>query len=665
MNPALQADRETPRSATTGRSRLRFRVRPVAAVGRLIGWGEPGLALPAADDRALDPLPPAMLAANAGLALLVAAVAANGSRMGMVWAVPVFYGAVAWIFLPFAARLLHPATPRAELVADLGLLMAALFVARVIREPMAFIDHDEFLHWSTAQSIIETGALFSPNPLLPVSPLYPGLELVTTAIIHLSGLTVFDASLALLAVARITFILTLFFTYERIGGSARIAACGCLVYAGSSTFFVFDSQFSYESLAVTFVGALLLAEARSVREGRTRHIWLIFAPIAAALGATHHMSAFFAAILFTTLAALEYLRTGAGRARGSALLVAALAVLLPVVWSNLMGNPSSGYLGPVIAGGLKEAIGLFGHAPGRKLFTSEDGSVAPLWERLVAVGSVALVALGLLTGFLRAIARSGLPVAWRTLSSLRRIRNWSNSRLLLLTLLTLAFPLSILFRLTRSGWEIGNRVGPFSFFGVGLVIAIAVGAYWQGCSRRAGPVAAIAVAGCVILVGGIISAQGPRILVPAQFEVSADAASIEPMSISAARWAKAWLGPGNLFASDRINRLLLSTYGRQGVATTLQEGLDTGEIIMARTLGWREISLLRETGVEFVTVDLRLTTALPTVGVYFDGGAADQGHIRPPRAEALLKFNLVPQIGRIFDDGYLVTYDVRGLRGTR
>ena len=647
------------------RAAIRAATLPVAAVARLIGWGEAGAPLPATAPGPADPLKPAMLAVNAGLGLLAAALAANASRAGADWAVPTFYGAVAWIFLPFAVRILHPATPRSELVADLALLTAALFVVRVIREPAAFIDHDEFLHWSTAQSILETGRLFSPNPLLPVSPLYPGLELAATAVTHLSGLSVFDAAQPLLAAARLTFVLALFFTYERISGGARTAACGCIVYMGSSTFLVFDSQFSYESLAVPFVAALLLADARAGSQGRVLHVCLLVAPLAAALAVTHHMSAFFAAALFVGLVLLECARVGAGRSAVPALAVAALAVLSPLGWSNLMGNPSTGYLGPVIAGGVREAMGLFSHAPGRELFTSEDGSVAPLWQRLAAVGAVALVALGLLTGFLRALAWAGLAVEGRTLLSLRRLRGWSNSRLLLLTGLTLVFPLSVLFRLTRSGWEIGNRIGPFSFFGVGLVAAVAVGAYWQGRSRRHAPVGLLGAVGAVILVGGIISAQGPRILVPAHFKVSADAASVEPMSISAARWAQTWLGRGNLFASDRINRLLLATYGRQEVATTLQDGLDTGEIIMARTLGRHEVALLRETGVDFVTIDLRLTTALPTVGVYFDGGAADQGHVRPPSADALLKFNRAPRIGRVFDDGYLVTYDVRGLHAER
>ncbi|MGO7287806.1 hypothetical protein ACCT25_36720, partial [Rhizobium ruizarguesonis] len=41
-------------------------------------------------------------------ALVVAALAANASRLGEGWAVPTFYCAIAVIFLPAAARIIHP-----------------------------------------------------------------------------------------------------------------------------------------------------------------------------------------------------------------------------------------------------------------------------------------------------------------------------------------------------------------------------------------------------------------------------------------------------------------------------------------------------------------------------------------------------------------------------
>jgi hypothetical protein len=176
---------------------------------------------------------------------------------------------------------------------------------------------------------------------------------------------------------------------------------------------------------------------------------------------------------------------------------------------------------------------------------------------------------------------------------------------------------------------------------------------------------AFGLSATVILIGGIISSEGPRILVPARYKVSADAASIEPMGVEAATWTRDWLGPGRRFAADRVNRLLLSGYGRQLVSTTLQHGYDAGVIIAARKLGPNELNLLSRLGLDYLFVDLRLTMGLPVVGAYFDGAAADQMLSAPPTAEALLKFNSVSGVSRVFDNGYEIVYDVRALSGRR
>ena len=133
------------------------------------------------------------------------------------------------------------------------------------------------------------------------------------------------------------------------------------------------------------------------------------------------------------------------------------------------------------------------------------------------------------------------------------------------------------------------------------------------------------------------------------------------MGVETAQWSRAWLGPGNHFASDRINRLLLATYGRQEVASTLQDPRDVSLAIQSQKLGAAEIALLRQLQIDYVLTDLRLTTALPVVGVYFDGGAADRGHTTPLATKALLKFNFDSSVSRPFDNGYQIIFDVRKL----
>ncbi|MGR9174850.1 hypothetical protein ACU8OR_04665 [Rhizobium leguminosarum] len=603
-------------------------------------------------------------------ALIVVALAANASRLGEGWAVPTFYTAIAAIFLPAAARIIHPGASRLERLALIVIVTSALFVVRLIRAPVAFIDHDEFLHWATVNDILEAGRLFLPNPLLPVSPLYPGLELVTSALVKLSGLSVFAAGLIVLAAARMMLMLTLFLLFEKITNSARIASIACLIYMGSSTFLLFDVHYSYESLAIPMLAAVLLAsESRRLERGDTAGWPTVVATMVliVALAATHHLTSYFCTALLCGTAVMECLRQGASAMqRRQAILLASIAVIAPVAWSKIVGNPTGSYILPVLAGGIHEVAQLVSSSTStRKLFVSDTGALAPAWQRYLTMAGVALICLGLLTGFLRSLVFNGQHPNASILWPPTRWRLWRSSLLEILVLVTLAYPVSIIFRLTRSGWEIGNRIGSLSFLGVAIVVAVAVAAFWHGTSRGWLRATSLAAAATTVLIAGVISSEGPRILVPAGYEVSADSSSIEPMGISAAKWTREWLGGEQHFATDRINRLLLSTYGRQKVSTTLESGQDTGMAITAADLGPMERKLLIDSGVGFVMVDLRMTTGLPGVGVYFDGGAQDRNHTVPLQASSLLKFNSEPDVDRTFDNGFMVIFDVGRLGKTR
>ncbi|MGZ2423227.1 hypothetical protein [Rhizobium laguerreae] len=603
-------------------------------------------------------------------ALVVAALAANASRLGEGWAVPAFYCAIAAIFLPAAARIIHPGASRLERLALIVIVTSALFVVRLIRAPVAFIDHDEFLHWATVNDILEAGRLFLPNPLLPVSPLYPGLELITSALVNLSGLSVFAAGLIVLAAARMMLMLALFLLFEKITGSPRIASIACLIYMGSSAFLLFDVHYSYESLAIPMLAAVLLAsESRRMERGGTAGWPTIVATIVliVALAVTHHLTSYFCMALLCGTAVMECLRQGASSMqRQRAILLASIAVIAPVAWSKIVGNPTGSYILPVLAGGIHEVVQLVSNSTAtRKLFVSDTGALAPAWQRYLTMAGVALICLGLLTGFLRSLVFNGQLRNASMLWPPTRWRLWRSSLLVVFVLVTLAYPVSIIFRLTRSGWEIGNRIGSLSFLGVAIVVAVAVAAFWHGTSRGWLRATALAAAATTVLIGGVISSEGPRILVPAGYEVSADSSSIEPMGISAAKWTREWLGGDQHFATDRINRLLLSTYGRQKVSTTLESGQDTGMAITAADLGSMERRLLIDSSVGFVMVDLRTTTGLPGVGVYFDGGTQDRNHTVPLQSSSLLKFNSEPDVDRTFDNGFMVIFDVGRLGKTR
>jgi len=651
----------------TGSNRAERKERKASWLSRslcgLLGIGEINREIDSSSD-SVRQIPTAYLALNTGIVLLISTLAANASRQGASWAVPTFYACVAAIYLPIMIVTLRPGLTRSNRIANVLLAGMGLFFLRVIREPEFFTGHDEYLHWVTALQIIEQQRLFSPNVLFPIGPFFPGLEILTSAFSELSGLGIFDAGMIVIGLTRFIFIGALFYVYERVSGSDRIAGIACLIYMGSSTFTFFDTNFSYAGLAIALLALAMMVNLESEQPYNKRariSLFVIYLLIVLALSMTHHVTAYALSGLFIGMLFLDFVNRGHRISSFNLICMAIAAVAIPVVWSKAMGNPGAGYLGPVFQNGLKEVSQLLHFTMTRKLFTGDDGIVAPFWQRYLTLGSVALICLGLSLGFFRSLSWAGLSFARTPSNRLRKFFNWDNSRVVLFTLLTLGFPLSIVFRLTRSGWEIGNRIGPFAFLGVGLVLAICTSTFLLGMSRSLGRAMLIGICATVITVGGIISSEGPRILVPAKFQVSADSASIEPMGIRASEWTKQWLGNGKRFAADRVNRLLLSGYGRQLVSTTLKHKFDVGVALVSSQFGKAEQEVLERIGIEYLFADLRLTTGKPVVGAYFDGAAADHMLDAPPQADSFLKFNSMPGVNRVFDNGYSLIYDVRAL----
>src|SRR5262249_40577191 len=161
----------------------------------------------------------------------------------------------------------------------------------------------------------------------------------------------------------------------------------------------------------------------------------------------------------------------------------------------------------------------------------------------------------------------------------------------------------------------------------------------------------------IVLIGGAFVGWGIASISP-HYRVAADASSVEPMGIGASKWARRWLGEDHNFAADRINQVLLATYGRQQVVTSEETRVDVSNVLFSETLGPEELNAIEKGELEYLLVDLRLTQALPVVGVYFSKGEAPAIHRAPPDPDVLLKFNSIKNVGRPFDNGFIVIFDV-------
>ena len=163
--------------------------------------------------------------------------------------------------VPAAAWLLSRRVLTAGLTMGLvTVFTVAEYLVTICYSPLQFEYADELSHWRTTVNILHTGQLFTRNYVLPISPHYPGLEELTSALVSITRLPVFTCGLIVAGVAHLLFVYLLYLLYLRIsGGSSRIAGIAVLCYASNSHFFSFDSMFIYQTLALPFFALTLLA----------------------------------------------------------------------------------------------------------------------------------------------------------------------------------------------------------------------------------------------------------------------------------------------------------------------------------------------------------------------------------------------------------------------
>ena len=179
-------------------------------------------------------------------------------------------------------RMLAPSTSRSERILLFALTTLFLYWIKVLHDPVGLWIPDEFYHLANAQRLAETGRLYGKNNLLPVSPDYPGLTVITVALSKLSGIGLFPCALVLIGVVKVGLAVVLFLLFERLSGSARIGGVAALFYCAGSSDLYFTSQFSYESLSVPLLaGVLLCLVARtgsSARSAPRRLRWVACSP---------------------------------------------------------------------------------------------------------------------------------------------------------------------------------------------------------------------------------------------------------------------------------------------------------------------------------------------------------------------------------------------------
>jgi hypothetical protein len=579
-----------------------------------------------------------------------------------------FYPGLLMLFTPMVARLITPYASRIERVILLCITGIGCYSIRALTSPLHFYLYDEFLHWRTENDVIASGHLFTPNSLLPVSPYYPGLEIITNALCMLSGISPFYASLILIGIARLMMTLTLFAMNEELFQSARTGSIATVLYMINPHFLFFDTQYAYESLALPLALVVLLimtpyqalsievkrlkslassglmdadptANLKNVRSDRRATV-LMAVIVLAAVTCTHHATDFFFIALLGLWAVIYCCLHLSSVMRSHLTWLTILSLAMAVVWAESPHNT----VVPYLLGFLSSVFSLAG-----KHFAAPASSanyIPMRWE-------IDLAKYG--TYFILLLLPLGILCLWR--------RYRSHSLICMLGLVAFGLHASQVLKTSDNGIQLAGRAAAMLYIAVSSAMAVLIVQFWPVRQLRWYHNLLITFTITLLFMGGYIASGGSGYgAPPGPYVVGADARSIDIESIQAATWTHTYLGSNNHVGTDRTNQLLMATFGNQRIIDTIADHIDVAPIFFDPILTPADYQLIKRGQLAYLVVDLRLTTALPAVGSYFEKGEPGaMMHKQPVSRQAMMKFDTMPAVNKIFDGGDIVIFDIRKL----
>jgi hypothetical protein len=645
----------------------------------LLGPGAIERAQPLEHDRFRDrgrgrlgrpPLVPSV-AVFLALMLVAQAIATIAARDGHGWSETVYWLSVGTMVLVVTAAQLSTRPTARERLAMAIALGLALYGVKLLANPAGLTYFDELSHARTALDIANTGQLLHENPLLPISPYFPGLEIVAVSLSKLTGLSLFASGVTAIGVGRVILVAALYALFTEASESRRIAGVATVVYMANPSFLYFDAGFSYESFALPLSVAALVLTLRWMRAGlgpRALALLACTAIVVAGLVPTHHLTSYLFAVLAIGLCICALLGWRWGATSWLPWPIAVLAVAGAVAWAVTVATPVYDYLEPIlrpavegvakVATGNEEAHKAFSAAPAPE-------AKAPFWLRTTAFASILLIL---------ACLPFGLLLAWR-----RR----SNPATLLLAAIAFLYVPTLVLRIAGSGVESANRSSGLVFLGISFVIALLIEHVieqqalpelsWRRLrlsirirrdsdGARAGVRVAALAAVMVLFVGGVTVFWPPYSRLPGPYLAGTDLRAVSQQGIAAARWMRGQLGPGHEVLTDRTNGQIAGAYGEQNpVGGTVGE-LSVSLPFTSSILNRKDMRVLRRKRVEYLIVDTRLSNSVPIRGWYFSSSELYANpYTEPIPLWKLIKFDHRNGINLIYDDGAIRIYDVREL----
>lgn len=621
---------------------------------------------------------------------------------------------IALIYLVAGGRLFNPRCDARDRLRDALALGVGLTLCRTVAEIRGFDQFDELLHIRTATDLMHSGVLFSHNPLLPASARYPGLELLTDAVAQLTGLSLTLSGAVVILFARTLTIWALFVLVERLSGSAYAAGVGVVVYCASPQYYLFNSQFSYQSLAIGLMFAVL-ALAVATRTPPPPPAPTRTATPTKAAAPPESLAQETRTDATTTDATTADGNTADGTApggipadespgdvpsagRSKSVRPPAAVVVAPVL--GLAALATSHHLTSWLAVGILAlwtlSVRRFSRDPARAgwatwLFLPGLGAMvlwsvwsgpmigeylAPIFED--AFGQLAGV-VGGSNSSRKLFSGNGGPVTpqWERgaiilwsllwlgaiLPLLRWFPRWrhqASDRYMfrILFALGLSYPCILVGRVSPKTAEFTTRFSTFIFIGLALVVGM-LGARFMSAHPAKRTTAVVTLAAMLPFLGGIVLGSPDWQRSTGPYLVSADARSVDRFALQAARWARDNLPAGSVLACDRVNGAVFAARGGVWVTSGLSGGTNVGPLYFGPHFGRYEQGILARNKVDYLVVDQRLAKSLPRIGVYVAPGEAEPG--TRITHEALAKYDRVPGSVRVYDNGPIRIYSVVGL----
>ena len=557
------------------------------------------------------------------------------------------------IVVPFTIYLTVLMVPRLGSLREITVVILGVYPALVYRmsSPLVLASYDEHQHAQSLMNLLLGSGLFSPNPVLPVSPFYPGLELFTGVGIRLTGLPVALASSLVVLLCRALLVLIIYHSALLVSPSRRGASLVVAFYAVSPEFYSFNSAFSYQTLALTLGlgGIFLLRRAQLADSATARRLFLIASLVLIATVFTHHATSWIVLAFLIAWAAAS--QPGERKLIISAAVVMGVAVAL---WTAPLSARLGGYLGPIFSGVIQTAQAFLAGTSGHQIFGASGGT-PPLadWERVVLVV------------YELSCSVAALVCAWIMLP---RAFHDRDRMLGLLGFLNLAFPITAAAHFNPSVGELGDRASTFLFLPLALSCSLIIQRHPRVTWRPATPrdpfrpaVLKALIAGTAVLyLGGVLLGSNPDwSRLPGPYLVSADFRSQDPETLAAVDWAATHLPAGSTVVADRDSAVLLGSQARLWPVSAPRQGLEPAELYFSDFWGPQQTAIVKGLHIDYLYVDTRLADSLPYLDYYISQGETP----KPTRITVadVAKFAYVPGLEAVYHHGPVTIYSTAGL----